>query len=89
MVAVLPAAAIISFLFRLREVKLSGSGVQHAKGRKTEKDLFEGEVCKTQTNYSYFLGMDNENDAHLDQIIDSVFIGTELICFIHHSKFFF
>ncbi|XP_070784659.1 polycystin-1-like protein 1 [Enoplosus armatus] len=40
-VAVLPAAAIISFLFRLREVKLTGSGVQRAKGRKTEKDFFE------------------------------------------------
>lgn len=42
-VAVLPAAAIISFLFRLREVMLTGSGV--AKGRKTEKDFFEGEAC--------------------------------------------
>ncbi len=38
--AVLPAAAIISFLFRMREVTLTGSGV--AKGRKTEKDFFEG-----------------------------------------------
>lgn len=41
-VAVLPVAAIISFLFRLREVKLTGSGVQHATGGKTEKDFFEG-----------------------------------------------
>ncbi|XP_044033057.1 polycystic kidney disease 1 like 1 [Siniperca chuatsi] len=40
-VAVLPAAAIISFLFRLREVKPTGSGVQHTKGRKTENDFFE------------------------------------------------
>ncbi|XP_045922035.1 polycystic kidney disease 1 like 1 [Micropterus dolomieu] len=40
-VAVLPAAAIISFLFRLRKVKRTGSGVQHAKGRKTEKYFVE------------------------------------------------
>ncbi|XP_059183422.1 polycystin-1-like protein 1 [Centropristis striata] len=40
-VAVLPAAAIISCLFRLREVKLTGSGVQHVRGRKTEKDFNE------------------------------------------------
>lgn len=44
-VAVLPAAAIISFLFRLRKVKRTGSGVQHAKGRKTEKYFVEGAVC--------------------------------------------
>ncbi|KAK9527852.1 hypothetical protein VZT92_014377 [Zoarces viviparus] len=38
--AALPAAAIISFLFRLREVQLMGSVVQHTKGRRTEKDPF-------------------------------------------------
>ncbi|XP_060950290.1 polycystin-1-like protein 1 [Limanda limanda] len=36
LVAVLPGATMISFLFRLHEVKLTRSGVQHAKGRKTE-----------------------------------------------------
>ncbi|XP_028425777.1 polycystic kidney disease 1 like 1 [Perca flavescens] len=40
-VAALPAAAVISFLFRLREVRLKGSRVQHAKIRKNEKDFFE------------------------------------------------
>ncbi|XP_034428977.1 polycystic kidney disease 1 like 1 [Hippoglossus hippoglossus] len=40
-VAVLPGTTIISFLFRLHEVKLTRSGVQHAKVRKTENDDFE------------------------------------------------
>ncbi len=40
-VAVLPAAAIISFLFRLHVVKLSGS---QAQGRNAEKDLTEGKI---------------------------------------------
>ncbi|XP_053269030.1 polycystic kidney disease 1 like 1 [Pleuronectes platessa] len=35
-VAVLPGTTMISFLFRLHEVKLTRSGAQHAKGRKTE-----------------------------------------------------
>ncbi|XP_078019104.1 polycystin-1-like protein 1 [Epinephelus lanceolatus] len=39
--SVLPAAAIISHLFRLREVKLTASGVQHAENKTTEKDFFE------------------------------------------------
>lgn len=42
--AVLPAATVISFLFRWRKVKLMGSGARHAKGRKIEKDYFEGEL---------------------------------------------
>lgn len=41
--AVLPAGVIISSLFRLREVRLKGSGVQHAKGAKTDKDFLGGE----------------------------------------------
>ncbi|XP_037613525.1 polycystic kidney disease 1 like 1 [Sebastes umbrosus] len=49
-VAALPVAAIISFLFRLREVKLTGSGGQLTKGRKTEKDLFEGLYLKRGTD---------------------------------------
>ncbi|KAM4534073.1 polycystin-1-like protein 1 [Odontesthes bonariensis] len=40
-VAVLPAAVLISFLFRLRLIKLTRSGVQHASGRRTEQDYFE------------------------------------------------
>uniref|UniRef100_A0A3Q1IV35 Polycystic kidney disease 1b n=1 Tax=Anabas testudineus TaxID=64144 RepID=A0A3Q1IV35_ANATE len=39
--AVLPAATVISCLFRWRKVKIMGSGVQHAKGRKIQKDDFE------------------------------------------------
>ncbi|XP_068438427.1 polycystin-1-like protein 1 [Clinocottus analis] len=39
-VAALPAAAIISLLFRLRGVRGMGSAVQHTKGRRTEKDNF-------------------------------------------------
>ncbi|XP_047423738.1 polycystic kidney disease 1 like 1 [Mugil cephalus] len=39
--AVLPAAAVVSFLFRMREVKLMGSRTQHAKGGMTENDCFE------------------------------------------------
>lgn len=42
--AVLPAATVISCLFRWRKVKIMGSGVQHAKGRKIQKDDFEGEL---------------------------------------------
>lgn len=42
-VAVLPAATVMSFLFRLREVKLIGSGVQHTKGRNTDNGCFDGE----------------------------------------------
>lgn len=40
--AVLPAATVMSILFRWRKVKLMGSGAQH------EKDYFEGELwtCK-------------------------------------------
>lgn len=41
--AVLPAGVVISSLFRLREVKLMGSGVQHAKGAETDKHFLEGE----------------------------------------------
>ncbi|XP_072234365.1 polycystin-1-like protein 1 [Leuresthes tenuis] len=40
-VAVLPAAVLISFLFRCRLIKLTRSGVQHASGRRTEQDYFE------------------------------------------------
>ncbi|XP_044196388.1 polycystic kidney disease 1 like 1-like [Thunnus albacares] len=40
-VAVLPAAIVISFLFRLRKVKLTGSGVQYANGRKFDSDCFD------------------------------------------------
>ncbi|XP_047185896.1 polycystic kidney disease 1 like 1 isoform X3 [Scophthalmus maximus] len=40
-VAVLPGATMISFLFRLHEVKLTRSGAQHAKDGKTDKDYFE------------------------------------------------
>ncbi|XP_069369205.1 polycystin-1-like protein 1 [Paralichthys olivaceus] len=40
-VAVLPGTTLISFLFRLHEVKLTRSEPQHAKGRKTENDDFE------------------------------------------------
>ena len=43
--AVLPAAGIISFLFRLRDVELARSGVRQVTGRKTEKATLEGEVC--------------------------------------------
>nr|XP_020465285.1 polycystic kidney disease protein 1-like 1 [Monopterus albus] len=39
-VAVLPAATMISFLFRLHEVKPVGSGVQHASGRNTANNYF-------------------------------------------------
>ncbi|XP_050922890.1 LOW QUALITY PROTEIN: polycystic kidney disease 1 like 1 [Lates calcarifer] len=39
--AVLPGATMISFLFRLHEVKLMSSGVRHAKSRKSRKDCFE------------------------------------------------
>lgn len=42
--AVLPAAGIISFLFRLRDVELTRSGVQQVTGRKTEKASLKGEV---------------------------------------------
>lgn len=42
--AVLPAAGVISFLFRLRDVELTRSGVQQVTGRKTEKASLEGEV---------------------------------------------
>ena len=41
--AVLPGATMISFLFRLHEAKLK-SGVQNAKGKETKKDYSEGEV---------------------------------------------
>ncbi|XP_041824818.1 polycystic kidney disease 1 like 1 [Melanotaenia boesemani] len=37
--AVLPAATLISFLFRLRGIKLAGSGVRHANGRMTDDCL--------------------------------------------------
>uniref|UniRef100_A0A3Q1FR14 Polycystin 1 like 1, transient receptor potential channel interacting n=1 Tax=Acanthochromis polyacanthus TaxID=80966 RepID=A0A3Q1FR14_9TELE len=40
-VAVLPGATVVSLLFRRREVKLKGSGVQQAKSKMTEKDCFE------------------------------------------------
>nr|XP_019942839.1 PREDICTED: polycystic kidney disease protein 1-like 1 [Paralichthys olivaceus] len=43
-VAVLPGTTLISFLFRLHEVKLTRSEPQHAKGRKTENDDFEGDT---------------------------------------------
>lgn len=43
-VAVLPGATMISFLFRLHEVKLTRSGAQHAKDGKTDKDYFEGDI---------------------------------------------
>ncbi|KAM8731306.1 polycystin-1-like protein 1 isoform 4-T4 [Acanthopagrus schlegelii] len=39
--AVLPAAGIISFLFRLRDVELARSGVRQVTGRKTEKATLE------------------------------------------------
>ncbi|XP_070709442.1 polycystin-1-like protein 1 [Pempheris klunzingeri] len=48
-VAVLPTAAIISILFRLREVKLTGSGVQRAEGRNTEKNFFEDALSATDS----------------------------------------
>ncbi|KAM9337218.1 polycystin-1-like protein 1 [Symphorus nematophorus] len=48
-VVVLPAAAIISILFRLREVRLTGSGVQQTNGRKTEKDIFEDALSVTDS----------------------------------------
>ncbi|XP_074549754.1 polycystin-1-like protein 1 [Halichoeres trimaculatus] len=38
--AVLPAAAFISFLFRLHELRLTGSESQHTKCEDTEKDFF-------------------------------------------------
>uniref|UniRef100_A0A668TEH4 Polycystic kidney disease 1b n=1 Tax=Oreochromis aureus TaxID=47969 RepID=A0A668TEH4_OREAU len=40
-VAVLPVATAVSFLFRLRVVQPTGSRVQRAKGRKTEKEYSE------------------------------------------------
>uniref|UniRef100_I3KAI3 Polycystic kidney disease 1b n=1 Tax=Oreochromis niloticus TaxID=8128 RepID=I3KAI3_ORENI len=40
-VAVLPVATAVSFLFRLRAVQPTGSRVQRAKGRKTEKEYSE------------------------------------------------
>ncbi|XP_034562845.1 polycystic kidney disease 1 like 1 [Notolabrus celidotus] len=48
-VAALPAAAFISFLFRLREVKLSGSEVQHTKYREAEKDFVEDTLSVTDS----------------------------------------
>lgn len=45
---VLPAAAIICFLFRLRDVKLTGSGVKRTKDTETENNFFEGVVCTCQ-----------------------------------------
>ncbi|XP_073344382.1 polycystin-1-like protein 1 [Pagrus major] len=47
--AVLPAAGIISFLFRLRDVELTGSGVLQVKGRKTEKASFEDALSVTDS----------------------------------------
>ncbi|XP_068160681.1 polycystin-1-like protein 1 [Antennarius striatus] len=49
--AVLPAAAIISFLFRLGEVKLIGSGIQHTKGNKTETVHFEEAPSVTSSKF--------------------------------------
>ncbi|KAM8822788.1 polycystin-1-like protein 1 [Spinachia spinachia] len=53
-VAALPASALTSFLFRLRELKPMGSVVQHATGRPREKDpsgdalLFHDSVFEPQ-----------------------------------------
>uniref|UniRef100_A0A3Q3VWE9 Polycystic kidney disease protein 1-like 1 n=1 Tax=Mola mola TaxID=94237 RepID=A0A3Q3VWE9_MOLML len=41
--AVLPAAAVVSLLFRLRKLELAPSGVHPSKGKETGKDCFEGE----------------------------------------------
>ncbi|CAJ1082323.1 polycystic kidney disease 1 like 1 [Xyrichtys novacula] len=48
-VAVLPAAALISFLFRLREVKLSGPEVQNRDSRDTEKVFFGDALSVTDS----------------------------------------
>lgn len=40
--AVLPAAAVVCFLFRLREVKMMGSRSQRTKGRMPENYCSEG-----------------------------------------------
>lgn len=42
---VLPAAAMICFLFRLRDVTLTGSGAKRTKDTETENNVFEGVVC--------------------------------------------
>ena len=41
---VLPAAAVVSLLFRLRKLELAQSGVHPSKGKEAGKDCFEGEV---------------------------------------------
>lgn len=46
--AVLPVATMISFLFRLREVKQMASGNHHARSRKTESVCFEGEIWNSK-----------------------------------------
>ncbi|XP_035510575.1 polycystic kidney disease 1 like 1 [Morone saxatilis] len=53
--AVLPAAAMISFLFRLHEVELTGSGVQQGKGRRTEKDIFEDALSVSDSVFEPYL----------------------------------
>lgn len=63
-VAVLPVATAVSFLFRLRAVQPTGSRVQRAKGRKTEKEYSEGKLvfcgplfafcCVLSWNVHYF-----------------------------------
>ncbi|KAM6971589.1 polycystin-1-like protein 1 [Tautogolabrus adspersus] len=48
-VAVLPAGVLISFLFRLRDVKLAGSNTQHTNGTNTEKIFFEDALSVTDS----------------------------------------
>lgn len=42
--AVLPAAVLLSFLFRLREVEPTGSGVQSVRGKNSKEGYTEGEM---------------------------------------------
>lgn len=45
---VLPAAAMICFLFRLRDVKLRGSEAKRTEDMETENNFFEGVVLSFQ-----------------------------------------
>ncbi|XP_054863081.1 polycystic kidney disease 1 like 1 [Amphiprion ocellaris] len=71
--AVLPGATVVSLLFRMREVKLKGSGVQHAKSKIAEKDCFEVNEFESHLSWSSCQQWDTYRKKYQDADLQSVF----------------
>ncbi|XP_051796475.1 polycystic kidney disease 1 like 1 [Acanthochromis polyacanthus] len=72
-VAVLPGATVVSLLFRRREVKLKGSGVQQAKSKMTEKDCFEVNEFESHLSWSSCQQWDSYRKKYQDADLESLF----------------